>query len=358
MLETMNFFSNVYYEDSNKEAIFKKVTDICKENNFLNIGIIVDSGVYSSDTYKEFEIFLTNNGLNLTWVYKDTPAIEPTYDLVDDISFTCKQHILDALFGIGGGSIMDIAKGLGIFYKNGGKSIDYRGMNKVKVEGLPVILFPTTAGTGSEVTKTASFIDTKSQTKLGINGKYVNCFCAFLIPQFLYSCPKMVLYSSILDALVHAYEAITSKASNSVSKDFGMLALNKIRNASKNDNLGGELMLGSYYAGLAMSIAGGGISSGVSYPLGVHYKIPHGVAGGIFLPKVYEYSNLCLEPLQSVLKLISLDEIKKKYFSNMNESDITFLTNITLEQRKQNMELNSFNVDFNILYNIIKESLL
>ena len=108
-----------------------------------------------------------------------------------------------------GGSTLDLAKGVAILTRNPGRGIDYRGMNTVASPGIPVVLIPTTAGTGSEVTETASFIDSATGVKFGINGRHVGCLFAVLDPTFVATCPPSATVSAGLDALVHAVEAAT-----------------------------------------------------------------------------------------------------------------------------------------------------
>jgi alcohol dehydrogenase class IV len=298
---------------------------------------------------------------------------EPTYDYLDSLVDMFRDGNFEVIIGIGGGTILDIAKGIGILLKNPGKAIGYRGMDLVTNKGIPVICYPSTAGTGSEVTHTASFIDTESQTKLGINGRYVAPLCGVLYPELTFSCPDRVTIGAGLDAMLHAIEAVSARTATPLtsmlgSKAFSILYSNfrKVISEPNNYNAREGMLLGSYYAGIAMMNAGGGPASGISYPLGVHYGVPHGIAGGIFLPHVFEYNvnneylgyaevydqlpdaehNLDMkEKSINFLKKVDLlysDICVPKKLSDWGWHDIDsdILTNLTIEQRKANLDLN------------------
>jgi len=141
--------------------------------------------------------------------FKSRSSEEPDYDYLDRTADFFREMKIDCIIGIGGGSACDLAKGIGVLLKNPGKGVEYRGFNKVKFPGVPVILVPTTAGTGTEVTKTAVFTDKKEIRKLGINGKNVGAFFGVLDPLVLIDAPVKVKISAGLDALVHSIEAFT-----------------------------------------------------------------------------------------------------------------------------------------------------
>lgn len=300
---------------------------------------------------------------------------EPTYAFLDELGILVSPSNPDVLVGIGGGSCLDVAKGVGVLLRNPGPAIRYRGMDKVDVPGVPVVLVPTTAGTGSEVTHTASFIDSDTGTKLGINGRHVSCRFAVLDPVLTVSCPKWVTVSSGLDVLVHAVEAVTSTAATSVSIFLGLEAVRLIYDAlpvavqsPQNLQARADALLASHYAGLAMANAGGGPASGISYPLGVHFKVPHGFAGGLLLGSVIDanvargytdgYARI-YERLSVADPSLTDDTARARAFAdamrafyrrldsptNLSEwkvgkSDVAHLTQLTMQQRRANLELN------------------
>jgi len=358
-------------------------------SSLKNVCILIDKGL-SGNLYVKEVLDCFREKYNVVHVFWYNTEHEPTYDDLDQLFSKFKSFDADFILGIGGGTVLDLAKGLGILYTNFGQALDYRGSDKVQKAPLPVVLMPTTAGTGSEVTRTASFVDTRSKTKLGINGKNVSCFLAVLDPLFLLSCPKSVTVSSGLDVLVHAIEAVTCRSANALSRLLGAEAfsimhkslVDVVRNP-QNIDAREQTLLASYYAGLAMSIAGGGISSGLSYPLGVDYSIPHGLAGGISIPSV---CNLChslgyyegyayihditlkekKERMSAKEKSACFLELIKNLYRDIGfnitlrsfgllEENIVPLAKKTFEDRKANMDLNPTLVEISHLESIIRE---
>lgn len=233
--------------------------------------------------------------LGAALVVKRPGGAEPTYDELDAAVEEVRAADPDSIVGIGGGSAMDLAKGIAILLRNPGPSIRYRGMDLVPAPGVPCIVAPTTAGSGSEATATAAFIDTDTQTKLGINGRHVGAVAAILDPELLVGSPPAVTISSGLDALVHAVEAVATREPNHVSILLGAEAVRLLfdalsRAVADPDDVDArsDTLLGAHLAGIAMQNAAGGPASGISYPLGVHWGVPHGFAGGVLLPHVVE----------------------------------------------------------------------
>src|SRR5258708_35919569 len=126
---------------------------------FRKAGVRVDQKVASHPPGRELLKQLKRSGLLLAKVYEVESSAEPSYGYLDNVAAEFRRGEYDALIAIGGGSTLDLAKGVGILLTNAGPAIDYRGMNRVRQPGVPVVMMPTTAGTGSEVTQTWSFID-------------------------------------------------------------------------------------------------------------------------------------------------------------------------------------------------------
>jgi alcohol dehydrogenase len=163
---------------------------------------------------------------------------------------------------------------------------------------VPLVLFPTTAGTGSEITKTASFVDLRSKKKLGINGRYVSAWAGVLDPVLTRDCPAGPTMSAGLDALVHCVESFTAVTSSAMAREIAKSAfpyvfnnLWRVLEYPHNMEAREKILLGSHLAGMAMwNAAGGGPASGISYPVGIFHGIPHGFAGGVLLPYVIRYN--------------------------------------------------------------------
>lgn len=276
----------------------RKIGDFLTEKAFRDIVVIADEGVVNSSTYFNEFIDCIRNSVYNTHIKVVRGTEEPDYDYLDEMA----DHIrgidkIDLIIGIGGGSCLDIMKAVAVLKNNPGKGIDYRGFDKIQQPGVPTLAIPTTAGTGSEVTINAVFTDKKEMKKLGINGRFMNATYAILDAEWTVSCPFSVALSSGIDALTHALESYTCKKANILSRIFSSEAFQLLYNAlpclvddPDNRQKRQELLLGSYLAGTALFNSGSGIAGALSYPIGVHFKVPHGIGGGIFLDSVIDFN--------------------------------------------------------------------
>jgi alcohol dehydrogenase class IV len=272
-----------------------------KELKFKKIGIIVDLGVYKTSYFKEILEGIKKEGFDKVKVWEYDLAGEPDYDSLDRIKLKFMEGnskpLVDCFVGVGGGSVIDFAKGLATLVQNHGQSRNYRGFPVGINPSLPTVALPTTAGTGSEVTFNAVFIDWKEKKKLGINTKYNFPVLAIVDPKLTLSCPREALVSSAIDALVHNLEGYVSKKADILTRIFAKegfgLAFNSLPKVMNNLNdleSRLNLQLGAYFGGLTLLGSGGGVTGALSYALGVNFKVPHGLAGGMFLPYVVRYN--------------------------------------------------------------------
>ena len=283
-----NFLSNSNIVIGN--GCFSNLCDILIDDNFHKPLLIIDSGFANTQYCKShLKKFNSKYGekINIVLIKNDN---EPNYE---DLSFylkQSKQYNCNVVVGIGGGSSMDISKAIGALLNNNKSPIFYKGFNKLIKPGVPVILVPTVAGTGSEASYNASFVDEKTKIKMGINGRFMFPYKAVLDAETNISCPRKPSIGAAMDSLVHAIEAYICNNSNSFSdmlaeKAFELIipSILDLNSAVPNMEKRLNLLKGAYLAGLAQMNAGGGLSSSTSYPLSVYYKIPHGIAGAIFL---------------------------------------------------------------------------
>lgn len=142
-----------------------RLGDYLKELKFRKIGIIVDSGVFNLDYIKEILNNIKKANFEKVKIWEYNLKAEPDYDSLDEIKLEFlneeSKPLVDCFVGIGGGSVIDLAKGLATLVVNPGESRKYRGFPKDINPSLPTIALPTTAGSGSEITYNAVFIDWK-----------------------------------------------------------------------------------------------------------------------------------------------------------------------------------------------------
>jgi len=271
-----------------------------EELSYRRAGVIVDSAVVAQPYIREVLDGLGSGGAPaIQWVY-DLNA-EPDYSALDRIRPLFMgadgRPAVDCFVGIGGGSVIDFAKGLATIVVNPGKAIAYRGFPKDITPSLPTIAIPTTAGTGSEVTYNAVFIEWSEKKKLGINTMYNFPALAILDPLVTLSCPRSVTVSSGMDAVVHAVGSWASPQSNPLTRIFARAAFGKLYGAldrvlDEPSDIGirADLQLGAYLASVSLMNSTSDPAGVLSYPLGVEFRVPHGIAGGVFLPHVVEHN--------------------------------------------------------------------
>ncbi|MCU0579500.1 MAG: iron-containing alcohol dehydrogenase [Desulfobacterota bacterium] len=231
-------------------------------------------------------------------VFFDQIEAEPDPRSAEAGARTARRKGCNLVIGIGGGSALDTAKGLAILAGNPGKVTDYVGLDRVPGPGLPTILVPTTAGTGSEVTFTAVFTSRKTKSKGGINSRFLYPAVALLDPDLTLSLPPAVTAQTGMDALTHAMEAYTSNKANPLSDLVALKAVALIggslkRAVQKGSDLEARenMLLGSLLAGLALANAGVTAVHAMAYPLGALFNIPHGLANAVLLPYVLEFNR-------------------------------------------------------------------
>ncbi|WP_288387102.1 iron-containing alcohol dehydrogenase [uncultured Acinetobacter sp.] len=231
-------------------------------------------------------------------IYSDIQADPPEQIVLNAAAFA-KQEKVDAVLGFGGGSSMDVAKVIALLaHPDQTQQLsDMYGVNNAKGPRLPLILIPTTAGTGSEVTP-ISIITTGETTKTGIVSPVLYADVAILDANFTRDLPAHITAATGIDAMVHAIEAYTSKLKKNVYAD--MLAKHALR--LLNDNLPKVLsnghdmdarqnmLLGSMLAGQAFANAPVGAVHALAYPLGGHFHLSHGHTNALVLVEVLKYN--------------------------------------------------------------------
>jgi alcohol dehydrogenase len=203
----------------------------------------------------------------------------------------------EAILAIGGGSVIDSAKAIAVLQTHGGRVQDVEGRGKVRHEVTPIIAIPTTAGTGSEVTRSAVITDTDRHFKMTVKDVKLAPKLAIIDPETTYNLPAALTASTGMDALVHAIEAYTCKLSNPTSDSLALGAmihlypyLREAVHHGHNRNARYHMMVGSLIAGMAFSHADVAAVHCMAEAIGGRYDTPHGVANSMFLPYVTEYN--------------------------------------------------------------------
>ncbi len=202
----------------------------------------------------------------------------------------------DVIVGLGGGSPMDAAKGIAILAANGGRIQDYEGSDRIHRPLPPIVLCPTTCGTGSDVSQFAIINDTERRCKMTIMSRTVAPDISLTDPDTLRTLPEDYVCSTAFDALSHAVEAFFSVAATSLTDVHAIKAV-RLLSASlvpavrehKDEDLE-NLARASLHAGMAFSNALLGIVHALAHPIGGLYGVGHGSINAVLLPRVIRYN--------------------------------------------------------------------
>jgi alcohol dehydrogenase class IV len=215
---------------------------------------------------------------------------------------------VDGVIAVGGGSSMDVAKVVAVLLGGAQALPELYGVGQVTGGRLPLLLVPTTAGTGSEVTPVA-VITTGETTKAGISSPVLLPDVAVLDASLTLGLPPGVTAMTGVDAMVHAIEAYTSRHKKNPLSD--NLAVNALRLLSRNirtavregsnQQAREEMLLGACLAGQAFANAPVAAVHALAYPLGGHYHIPHGLSNSLVLPSVLAFNAPCAHALYAEL---------------------------------------------------------
>ena len=274
------------------------ITELGKIMNnmgYNNPLIITDSMMVELGYISKIEENLNNNDITAD-IFKDTIP-EPTVKSIQAGVNKVKEGNYDSIIAIGGGSPIDSAKAISILGKYGGDMKDYKFPRIVDEIGIPIIAIPTTAGTGSEVTKFTIISDETTDEKMLCVGKGFMPSVAIIDYELTLSLPQRSTADTGIDALTHAMEAYVSKKANKFSDAQALQAmsliapnLRKVFHDGSNTKAREKMMLGATLAGVAFSNASVALVHGMSRPIGAFYHVPHGLSNAMLLPSVTEFS--------------------------------------------------------------------
>lgn len=272
----------------------RQLPDTLKDWGVSRVCAVIDGGLRNNQHVHELKDRLKNTFTELFVAESD--VAEPDYDYLDEFKAQFSPDY-DVMIAIGGGSTLDLAKATSVLVTNPGPAISYRGFNLIKQAGIPVVAIPSTAGTGSEITPNAVFTDKKEMRKLGINTNLYVPKLALLDPLMTLSCPRSVTVSSGVDAVVHTLESYVAKRTNPLSRMFAREAfrllfhnLPAVVADPQNISFRSKVQRGAYCAGIGLMNSGAGPAGALSYPLGVHFQVPHGIAGGVFVARIARFN--------------------------------------------------------------------
>jgi len=272
-----------------------RLGEFCDELGARSPMFVTDAGLIKAGVVDAAINELSDKGMT-PFIYSDVQADPPESVVLESVALA-KENKVDCVIGLGGGSSLDVAKLIAVLLGTRQDLSEIYGINNVQGERLPLILVPTTAGTGSEVTP-ISIVTTGETTKTGVVSKQLLPDIAILDAKLTVGLPPQVTAATGIDAMVHAIEAFTSKRLKNpysdmlAKKALELMSANIIEAVHNGHNLEARsnMLLGAMMAGQAFANAPVAAVHALAYPLGGNYHIPHGLSNSLVLPEVLKFN--------------------------------------------------------------------
>lgn len=271
----------------------KKVPDILSDKKIKNVMLVTDEYLGSTDLFKSLVTNLKSNGID-TSIYDQTKP-NPSLTSIEEAYKLYKEKNSQALIAYGGGSVMDLAKGVGAKVARPSKPISkMRGTLKIRKKMPFLICVPSTVGTGSEATLAAVVSDKEKHEKYAIMDPVLMPDVAILDIEVVKTLPKKIIAQTGMDALTHAIEAYIGKANTRKTKDKALNAIKIIfehleKAYSGNIDALEKMQVAAYDAGVAFTRAYVGNVHALAHQMSAVYDMAHGYANAVILPYVLEY---------------------------------------------------------------------
>lgn len=313
----------LFYEFQNSTKIVSgknSVANIPAELEFFNSKrplLISDTVLNKIGTVEKISKSLKDGNIEIGYTYTEVPQ-DSDLEVINKLCKIYKENNCDSIVAVGGGSVIDTAKGVRMLISQNVQDINNLMGNEILKYGIhvPFIVIPTTAGTGSEVTLVAVIEDKIKNVKMEFISYFLLPDVAILDPKMTVSLPKKATASTGMDALCHAIEAYSCIQKNPMSDSYAISAISLIRdnllNAVENGN-DEEARLNmanaSLMAGVAFSNSMVGLVHAIGHSIGAVCHIPHGDAISILLPYVMEYNlDKCEENYAKLLFFFGTEE--------------------------------------------------
>lgn len=231
----------------------------------------------------------------ISWQIYSEILSEPTDQMIYAGVKAYRESSCDFCIGIGGGSPLDSAKAIAAMTVNSGRLSDYMG-KEISGSRPPLVLIPTTAGTGSEATKFTIITDTEHEVKMLLKGEMLLPDVAVIDPEFTLSAPPGVTAATGMDALAHAVESYTSRKRNPLTDLYALSAIRRIfrylpaaYQNGQDRTARQEMALAAYEAGICINNASVTIVHGMSRPIGALFHVPHGLSNAMLMQECFSY---------------------------------------------------------------------
>jgi len=272
-----------------------KVGLYARNLNAKRVLVVTDAGVIAAGWLAELISDLDEAGISHMLFSQVTPNPRD-HEVMAGAEFY-RAAGCDVIVALGGGSVIDCAKGISVVIANGGDILDYEGVDAIPLPGPPLICIPTTAGTAADISQFAIINAVSRRTKVAIISKIVVPDVALVDPQTTVTMSPSLTAFSGLDALTHAIEAYVSSASSPLSDVHALAAVRGVRASlgqavAQPDDLQAreQMMLASLQAGMAFSNASLGATHAMAHSLGGYLDLAHGECNALLLPAVVDFN--------------------------------------------------------------------
>lgn len=303
----------------------RKLPTLIKDKGLNKVLVVTDKGLMGLGLLNG--LFEELDKLGIGYVVFDGVQPNPSIENIEDAKDMYNQNGCQGIIAFGGGSPMDCAKIAAARVVRPNKPVEkMRGVMKIMKKIPPLFAVPTTAGTGSETTLAAVVTNTKTHEKNACNDPVLRPKYAVLDPELTVGLPGHITSTTGMDALTHAIEAYIGKGNVKATTEYAEKATKMIfenletaYNDGKNIEARNQMLLASFYAGMAFTRAYVGYVHAIAHNLGGQYGIPHGLANAVILPVVLEnYGEAVYDKLAALADLVGINgdsnEAKAKAF--------------------------------------------
>lgn len=270
--------------------------------NVKQVLLVSDPGMAQLGLVEQFCAALSQVG-RVVVPFVEVSSNPTTTDVAAGLALAREQNA-QVIIGLGGGSAIDVAKAIAMLLANGGEYADYQwGGQVITQRSRPLLAVPTTAGTGSEVSKVAVIVDPDKPFKKGVLSPLMFPHTAMLDPELTCTLPAWLTAATGIDAFTHALEAYFGQRANPFTDQLALAALRTSWTALPRATVNGNdlearqsMMLAALWGGIAMDQAGLGLIHALSGPLTSHLHLHHGLANALILPYAMRFNLVAVSP--------------------------------------------------------------
>lgn len=316
----------LYWPEPKVIAKYDEMVNILKKHKITNILLVSGPNISKHGLTKSCKDALS--AAKISFVEFTNVSNNPTFENCYDGKKVYLENKCDGLIAIGGGSVMDCCKTIGVLVKNKGNIEKFKGLFKVRHKMPFMIAFPTTSGSGSETTVAAVIRNEKTGEKFPIESMKLVPNYAFLEGNMLINLPPMTFATTGMDALTHAIEAYLNIDTTPKTKKYSLEACKLIKDNllqgynDKNDLAAkNEMLKASFLAGKAFTRSMVGNVHAIAHAIGGKYDLPHGYLNAIILPKVldiYKNRNKGLRKMSKIAIYMGLGKPSNSEITNTN----------------------------------------